>query len=315
MKLSQPSMPSRGFSEDVAVCNSFQPKANLDGPPRNDTHARVDLTLPISLFCREVRNATESIGSRRELLSKKKPVIQRKLSGCGSGNPIADCWQCDPNWSENRQHLADCAIGFGQGAVGGKNGAIYVVTDSGDDNPSNPTPGTIRYAAVQTDPLWITFSKDMTIELSEELIVTSYKTFDGRGADVHIANGGSFTIQSVSHVIIHGLHIHDIKPTGPAIVRSSLTHSGHRGTTDGDGINIYSSSNIWIDQNYLASCTDGLIDVIQGSDAVTISNNYFTQHDKVMLLGAHDSDYEDKNLRVTIAFNYFGPGLKQRMPR
>ncbi|KAH0744496.1 hypothetical protein KY290_032489 [Solanum tuberosum] len=54
---------------------------------------------------------------------------------CGSGNPIDDCWRCDPNWEKNRQRLADCAIGFGKNAIGGKNGRIYVVTDSGNDDP------------------------------------------------------------------------------------------------------------------------------------------------------------------------------------
>ncbi|CAM6120136.1 unnamed protein product [Calypogeia fissa] len=258
----------------------------------------------------------ESYGGRRDLSETKPTLPTRKLmSGCGSGNPITDCWQCDPNWSQNRQNLADCAIGFGQNAAGGRGGAIYVVTDPGDDNPSNPSPGTIRYAAIQEVPLWIIFEQDMTITLKEELIVTSFKTFDGRGANVHIAYGACFTLQFITNVIIHGLHIHDCKSTGPAWVASSTTHSGQRGVTDGDGVNIFGSKDLWINQNYLSNCADGLVDVIQGSDAVTISNNYFTDHDKVMLLGAHDTDYEDKNLHVTVAFNYFGPGLVQRLPR
>ncbi|CAM6103171.1 unnamed protein product [Calypogeia fissa] len=263
----------------------------------------------------KVSNVTESFGSRRELLSKKQPTFQNKLSGCGTGNPIADCWQCDPNWAQHRQELASCAVGFGQNAGGGRNGAIYVVTDPGDDNPTNPAPGTIRYAAIQLDPLWIIFDHDMTITLKEELIVTSYKTFDGRGANVHIAYGACFTLQFISNVIIHGLHIHDCKSTGPARVASSTAHVGQRGVTDGDGVNIFGSSDLWIDQNYLSNCADGLVDVIMGSNSVTISNNYFTNHDKVMLLGAHDTDYQDKNLQVTVAFNYFGPGLTQRLPR
>ncbi|PKI66633.1 hypothetical protein CRG98_012975, partial [Punica granatum] len=39
---------------------------------------------------------------------------------CATGNPIDDCWRCDPNWEKNRQRLADCAIGFGKSAVGGR---------------------------------------------------------------------------------------------------------------------------------------------------------------------------------------------------
>ncbi|GAB4858168.1 hypothetical protein Ancab_009565 [Ancistrocladus abbreviatus] len=34
-----------------------------------------------------------------------------------------------------------------------------------------------------------------------------------------------------------------------------------------------------------------------------------------MLLGRSDSFTEDKNMQVTIAFNHFGEGLVQRMPR
>uniref|UniRef100_A0A6N2KCY5 Pectate lyase n=1 Tax=Salix viminalis TaxID=40686 RepID=A0A6N2KCY5_SALVM len=57
------------------------------------------------------------------------------------------------------------------------------------------------------------------------------------------------------------------------------------------------------------------LDAIHGSSAITISNNYMTHHDKVMLLGHSDSYTQDKNMQVTIAFNHFGEGLVQRMPR
>ncbi|KAE8724899.1 putative pectate lyase 15 [Hibiscus syriacus] len=58
--------------------------------------------------------------------------------------------------------------------------------------------------------------------------MNSFKTIDGRGANVHIANGACITIQFVTNVIIHGLHIHDCKPTGNAMVRSSPSHFGWR---------------------------------------------------------------------------------------
>ncbi|RVW68963.1 putative pectate lyase 5 [Vitis vinifera] len=106
---------------------------------------------------------------------------------CGTGNPIDDCWRCDANWDKNRQRLADCAIGFGKDAMGGKNGRIYVVTDSEDDDPVNPRPGTLRHAVIQDEPLWIIFKRDMVIKLKQELVMNSFKTIDGRGASVHIA--------------------------------------------------------------------------------------------------------------------------------
>jgi pectate lyase len=237
------------------------------------------------------------------------------LSGCGQGNPIDDCWRCDPNWRENRQALADCAIGFGKNAIGGKNGPIYVVTDDSDNDMINPAPGTLRYGALQDGPLWIIFSRNMNIRLKHELIVNSYKTIDGRGANVHIAGGGCITLQYVSNIIIHGVHIHDNKQTGPATIRSSPTHVGDRGRADGDGISIFGSHDVWVDHNFLSHCADGLVDVTEASTGVTISNNYFSNHDKVMLLGAHPGDTFDKAMQVTVAFNHFGPNLVERIPR
>ncbi|KAH9304050.1 hypothetical protein KI387_008454, partial [Taxus chinensis] len=35
----------------------------------------------------------------------------------------------------------------------------------------------------------------------------------------------------------------------------------------------------------------------------------------VMLLGHSDDYTADKDMRVTVAFNHFGPGLLERMPR
>ncbi|KAF2292646.1 hypothetical protein GH714_026285 [Hevea brasiliensis] len=99
------------------------------------------------------------------------------------------------------------------------------------------------------------------------------------------------------------------------MVRSSPTHYGWRTMADGDGISIFGSSHIWIDHNSLSNCADGLIDAIMGSTAITISNNYFTHHNEVMLLGHSDSYTRDKQMQVTIAYNHFGEGLIQRMPR
>lgn len=234
---------------------------------------------------------------------------------CGSGNPIDDCWRCDPNWEKNRQRLADCAIGFGKHATGGRDGKIYVVTDPSDDNPVNPKIGTLRHAVIQNEPLWIIFKHDMVIKLKEELLMNSYKTIDGRGANVHIAGGPCITIQYVSNIIIHGLNIHDCKQGGNAYVRDSPDHYGWRTISDGDGVSIFGGSHIWVDHCSLAKCHDGLIDAIHGSTAITISNNYMTHHNKVMLLGHSDSYTQDKFMQVTIAFNHFGEGLVQRMPR
>uniref|UniRef100_A0A7N0ULP4 Pectate lyase n=1 Tax=Kalanchoe fedtschenkoi TaxID=63787 RepID=A0A7N0ULP4_KALFE len=229
-------------------------------------------------------------------------------------NPVDACWRTDPNWSANRKKLADCAVGFGTDAIGGKFGEIYVVT-SNEDDAVNPKPGSLRYGVIQNQPLWITFAKSMVFKLQNELIVNSYKTIDGRGVEVEISQGPCITVQDVSHVIIHGISVHDCKPGKAGLVRSSPQHVGHRLGCDGDAIKIMTSSHIWVDHCFVGRCTDGLIDVTHASTAVSLTNNYLTQHDKVMLLGHNDQFSQDKIMKVTVAFNNFGPELIERMPR
>lgn len=207
----------------------------------------------------------------------------RKLgeSSCTATNPIDRCWRCDKNWAKNRKRLAKCARGFGRGTTGGKEGKYYVVTDSSDDDMLDPKPGTLRYGVIQEKPLWIIFAKSMTIKLRQELMINSHKTIDGRGANVHIANGAGLTIQFVKNVIIHNIKIHDIVPAPGGMIRDSILHFGLRTMSDGDGISIFGSNHIWIDHVSMYKCTDGLIDAIMASTAITISNCKFNHHNDV----------------------------------
>lgn len=202
-------------------------------------------------------------------------------AGCEATNPIDQCWRCDKNWDKNRQKLADCPLGFGRHTTGGKAGKIYVVTDPSDGDMVNPKKGTLRHAVIQTEPLWITFARNMVIRLSEELIMTSNKTIDGRGAQVHITKGAGITIQFVSNIIIHDIKIYDIKVGNGGMIRDSLTHYGQRGKSDGDAINMFGATNIWLDHLSLSNCYDGLIDAVQSTTAVTISNCHFAHHNDV----------------------------------
>lgn len=244
----------------------------------------------------------------------KNTSVGTGTESCRTGNPIDDCWRCDPDWETNRRMLADCAVGFGRNAVGGRDGEIYIVTDW-EDNPKNPSPGTLRHAVIQNEPLWIIFQQDMVIELKEELMMNSYKTIDGRGVNVAIANGPCITIQNVSNIIIHGIFVHDCIPAGDTVITDRPGHYNLRGMSDGDGISIFGGKDVWVDHCTLAKCRDGLIDAVYGSTGITISNNYMFDHNEVMLLGHHDDFLADKRMQVTIAFNYFGEGLVQRMPR
>ncbi|KAJ7953761.1 Pectate lyase [Quillaja saponaria] len=257
-----------------------------------------------------VNEATVGNNSTRRNLGKVKK------GKCQAVNPIDRCWRCDPNWADNRKRLAECAQGFGRNTTGGKNGEFYVVTDSSDDDMINPKPGTLRHAVIQTEPLWIIFERSMVITLHQELIMAGDKTIDGRGVTVHIAHGAGITIQFVENVIIHGVKIHHIvQRNGGTMIRDSIDHFGFRTRSDGDGISIFGATNVWIDHVSMSKCEDGLIDTVMGSTAITISNSHFTHHSKVMLFGASDAFAGDSITQATIAFNHFGKGLEQRMPR
>lgn len=213
-------------------------------------------------------------------IAVRRPHVKKK-HGCVAYNPIDKCWRCDRHWAKNRRRLANCAKGFGHGTYGGKNGRYYLVNDSSDANVINPKLGTLRHAVLLPEPLWITFSRDMNIRLTQELIFMSDKTIDGRGHDIHVAGGAGFMLQFVRNVIIHGLHMYDIVEGSGGMIRSKDDHVGIRGRSDGDAISIFRSSQIWVDHCSFASSYDGLIDVVAASTNVTISNCHFVKHDKV----------------------------------
>ncbi|XP_022740354.1 pectate lyase-like [Durio zibethinus] len=249
--------------------------------------------------------------TRRNLRGKHN----KNTGPCMATNPIDRCWRCKKKWALNRKNLAKCALGFGHKTQGGMMGKYYLVTDNSDDNVVDPKPGTLRHAVIQKQPLWIIFAHDMNIKLSQELLVQSKKTIDGRGANVHIAYGAGITLQFVDNVIIHNIHIHHIVTSNGGLIRDSVDHCGFRTVTDGDGISVFGSTNIWLDHLSMSECQDGLIDAIQGSTAITISNCHFTHHNDVMLLGASETYSRDQFMQVTVAFNHFGTELIQRMPR
>jgi pectate lyase len=99
-----------------------------------------------------------------------------------------------------------------------------------------------------------------------------------------------------------------------------------------DAISLRDSNNVWIDHNtFLDQATadstlplffgvlfqvhDGLLDITNASDLVTVSWNRFRNHDKMMLIGSSDNAPADVGkLRVTLHHNLFD-ALGQRGPR
>ncbi|RDY05938.1 putative pectate lyase 3, partial [Mucuna pruriens] len=112
---------------------------------------------------------------------------------------------------------------------------------------------------------------------------SSNKTIDGRGVNVQIKNDDGLTMQYMNNVNIHGICIKKIMPKDDGMIRDSYNHFGLRTRSDGDAISLFGASNIWIDHVSLSNFIDGLIDVIKGSIAVTISNCHMTKHNDVII--------------------------------
>jgi pectate lyase len=99
-----------------------------------------------------------------------------------------------------------------------------------------------------------------------------------------------------------------------------------------DAISVGHATHVWIDHNRFADertrdetqpvyfghryqVHDGLVDITNESDFVTVSWNQFASHDKTMLIGSSDSATADReHLRVTLHHNLFD-GTGQRTPR
>ena len=99
-----------------------------------------------------------------------------------------------------------------------------------------------------------------------------------------------------------------------------------------DSISLRDADHVWIDHNTFEDVEtadetlpvyfgrifqvhDGLLDITNASDLVTVSWNRFLNHDKVMLIGSSDSATADRGkLRVTLHHNLWD-GLGQRAPR
>ncbi|GMN53904.1 hypothetical protein TIFTF001_023036 [Ficus carica] len=223
-------------------------------------------------------------------------------------NAIDQCWRRDQNWRRNRPKLAACSVGFA-GKMSGNAGRgliHYMVTDP-SDNPVNPKPGTLRYGATMIKgKVWITFQRDMRITLQKTLLISSFTAIDGRGFSVHIVGNACLMVYKESNIIIHGLRIHQCRAQAPSSVMSPSGKVMPLGQVDGDAIRLVSATKIWIDHNTLYQCQDGLLDVTRSSTDITISNNWFRDQDKVMLLGHDDGYIRDKNMKVTSRMDTVG---------
>jgi pectate lyase len=161
-----------------------------------------------------------------------------------------------------------------------------------------------------------------------ELLVGSNTTIVGlKGA---VLKGGSLQVRNATNVIIRNLDLRDAYDCFP--VWQPNTGGLGDWKTAYDNIWLAGSTHVWVDhvtlsdkghldadepthfaRNYLRH--DGLLDITNGSDLVTVSWSRFADHDKAMLIGNSDSATGDRGrLRVTLHHNQF-ESVVQRAPR
>ena len=140
---------------------------------------------------------------------------------------------------------------------------------------------------------------------------------------------GSSTV-NVTNIIIRNLTFQDTFDCFPAW--SPTDGALGAWNAEYDSISLRNADHVWIDHNtfedretadetlpqyfgVLFQVHDGLLDITNASDFVTVSWNRFREHDKLMLIGSSDSATADRGkLRVTIHHNLFD-GIGQRAPR
>jgi pectate lyase len=142
--------------------------------------------------------------------------------------------------------------------------------------------------------------------IGKKMTVGSDKTIIGIGTDATI-KGGGFKIGNAQNVIIQYLTFKD----------AFVDWDGK--TTDNDAIEINNSKHVWVDHCDLSHYDDGLIDIKNGSDFVTVSWCHFHNHNKTMLIGAsNDAPQDVGHLNVTVHHCWFngegGNGIARRLP-
>jgi pectate lyase len=150
-----------------------------------------------------------------------------------------------------------------------------------------------------------------------------------RGAWLDI-RGTAGVANSRTNIIIRNLTIEDTYDCFPQWAPTD----GALGSWNSlyDAISLRDSNNVWIDHDtfrdkvtadedqphyfgVLFQIHDGLLDITNASDLVTVSWNRFLRHDKVSLLGSSDGATADRGkLRVTLHHNLYD-GVIQRAPR
>jgi pectate lyase len=141
---------------------------------------------------------------------------------------------------------------------------------------------------------------------------------------------GMVLLDKVSNIVIRDVRFSDAYDLFPAWEPRDNGHG--EWNSEYDGLSLRGSERVWVDHclfddgkrpDHLEPIRlgrrvqhhDGLLDITNASDLVTVSWCRFQSHDKTMLIGGDDKLVgDDGKLRVTLHHNHFH-GCKERTPR
>jgi pectate lyase len=157
--------------------------------------------------------------------------------------------------------------------------------------------------------------------------VGSNTTIVGLGDDATLL-GLTLRVAAVDNVIIRNMRFEDSYDCFPQWDPTD----GPTGNwnSEYDNLVVTGSTHVWIDRSEFSDggntsqpeyfgrkyeVHDGLLDIVNGADLVTLSYNHFHDHDKSLLIGSTDRPtYDVGKLRVTLHHNLF-ENLGSRTPR
>lgn len=201
--------------------------------------------------------------------------------------------QAAPAHETGSPRLADTAHGFASlagGTTGGAGGEVVTVTDQA---------ALAKYAAAE-EPYVIRVAGSIAVApFGSDIVVGSDKTIVGVGDTGEIVHGELHLNPGTHNVIIRNLTIRD----------SYVEGDWDGKTTDFDAIQMDSVHHVWIDHNRLTRMGDGLLDIREDSEYITVSYNRFENHNKALGIGWTDN----VRTQITIDHNWFA-GTKQRNP-
>jgi pectate lyase len=181
-------------------------------------------------------------------------------------------------------------------------------TTGGGDAPAVVARTAAELIALAARPEPLTIAIDGTIEVAA-LAIASNKTLIGVDSEATLLGGIALRGTPdafVTNVIIANLNI-----------------AAETSAVEGDGIQIHYAHHVWVDHCALRDAADGLLDIVHGSDFVTVSHSRFfytpaapdPAHRFAALVGHDEANgAEDRgHLNVTWHHDFWGEGVSQAL--